>query len=615
MSPTNSHEFRRPRSYSKGQETKPFFSGRIIFATFVLYAIFSSYTFWSSYSESLSIQLATMSSPYSAANVFCPESLAMANLTRDHERRMNAIQHTNEELLKTNEELLAKLKKQSNETKVLRFDLIQLSRRVQHELETGTPPPVVHNQSIGTLLRYLPLNVIDVNDLHLSDYMADTWMTKKENFLQLKPPPDVAGIQTATRPSMTKDWTDFSIEHLSHIWSLFNVTHSEDESMLEEVILNLYAFLRLAKRRKSLYSAYDKVHKHQGDTVMKRTIAMIAFQPMIAAVDKEAMETLSDEEARKLQERADLLTTYSLAVTIASLYQVGFGRIVVVGYRDEDELGVRGAFELIHNAFPDEAPSTNGTATILPEGPHAFQLKLNGTTEVAYSRIYDEKWVFTRHVPVSMVRGSIVGMQKALKGELNDTMTMEWLGRNHADIINYWKYVYLSEPDTILNTKPWLLPSIRQQLDQGHSFYPHRINPLPHQEDFPITSKKHPGMFLPKNVHPFSNVSTLDPLSHFGSHSAFPDACCDGGDVLPGRTKEFGTGRFPCRDGYWWFFCGFDHHEDNETSAQMDQEQLAREEHKRLLEYPMIRFRDGSGMVWASNERGRRCFPSNGQCR
>lgn len=174
MSPTNSHEFRRPRSYSKGQETKPFFSGRIIFATFVLYAIFSSYTFWSSYSESLSIQLATMSSPYSAANVFCPESLAMANLTRDHERRMNAIQHTNEELLKTNEELLAKLKKQSNETKVLRFDLIQLSRRVQHELETGTPPPVVHNQSIGTLLRYLPLNVIDVNDLHLSDYMADT---------------------------------------------------------------------------------------------------------------------------------------------------------------------------------------------------------------------------------------------------------------------------------------------------------------------------------------------------------------------------------------------------------------------------------------------------------
>lgn len=159
------------------QESKPFFSGRCIFATFVWYVVFSSYTFWSSYTESISMQMATISSPYSAAHVFCPESLALSNRTKEQEQRIKEMHTTNEELLKTNEELLEKLKKKNNDTKHLRIQLLQMSRRVHYQAmeEVKSPhPPAASDHSIGGLLRYLPLNTIDVNDLHMSDYMADT---------------------------------------------------------------------------------------------------------------------------------------------------------------------------------------------------------------------------------------------------------------------------------------------------------------------------------------------------------------------------------------------------------------------------------------------------------
>lgn len=126
------------------------------------------------------MQMATMSSPYSATHVFCPESLAMANQTKEQEQRLKAMQKTNEELLKANEKLLEKLKQKSNESKYLRYDLLQLSRKVHFQMEDVTPPHVSSNHSIGSLLRYLPLNLIDTNDLHLSDYIADTVRAREE---------------------------------------------------------------------------------------------------------------------------------------------------------------------------------------------------------------------------------------------------------------------------------------------------------------------------------------------------------------------------------------------------------------------------------------------------
>jgi hypothetical protein len=535
-----------------------------------------------------------------------------SKLSERQQDKIGSLQEQNEKLVVENEELLKKLQKQEQQAKKDRFALVELkrneySRSRQRQSSSTSAEAMNRNSNIdgNSPVRYESLSIIEQHHLHLSDYIADCWLLNRNSFLKLLPPPEIAGLQTNGGPSMFVDWMNFSVEHLSHLWNVLNVTNVPDPTIFQTAIDHYKHYLETASRSVSLYHSHASsdihIHSHsdQGGEAgsMKQTIAMIAFQPMTAA-------TNSSETYEK---RADFLTAYSLAATIASLYQVGFGRILVVGYRDEDMIGVEGAFRLVESTFKNESTSTNTHTQI-----HTATMYMKDGTEIAYVRIRDEKWVYTRHMKVNMIRGCIVGMQKALSGQLNDTLTQQWLGNrttntnaNANATIEYWKYIYLSEPDTILHTKPWILPSIRNQLDKGLSFFPHRIQPLPHESNFPSSHKASSGgMFIPNNVFPFSNITTLDPLDQ-----QHPDSCCDGGDVLPGRTQEYGKGRFPC-DGYWWWACGF---HNNDTKKVLTKEEV-RNRFKRLLEYPMVRFKDGSGLVWGSNERGRRCFPSKTSC-
>lgn len=546
----------------------------------LVYGLVSSFALWNRVTDEQSIML-------KEANILCPDN---SKLSERQANTIKALQEENEKLLLDSEELLKKLHRQEQKTKDARFDLTTLRRSM-----VASNPQQQNSSSIPkaktSLLRYEPLNLIEQNHLHLSDYEADCWMLNRKNFFNLNPPPEIAGTQTGARPSMFHDWMDFSVEHLSHLWKVLNVINVPDPTIFQTAIQHYERYLEIASRSVSLYKSYSDIHNHQGEEAMSQAIAMISFQPMSASAHGREM----------FQERADLLTVYSLAATIASLYQVGFGRILVVGFRVDDIIGVEAAFRLVDSSFNQDG-AQSGNSTISNERlSWNTSLLMKGGTELAYARIRDADLVFTRHIKVSMVRGCIVGMQKALGGKLNADQTKEWLG-DKKNATDYWKYVYLSEPDTILHTKPWLLPSIRHALDKGHSFYPHRIQPLPHAYNFGTSHKASPDKFLPSTVSPFSNITTLDPLY---KHQ---DSCCDGGDVLPGRTLEYGTGRFPC-DGYWWWACGFFH---NETSKMTEREVLNR--HVRLLEYPMVRLKDGSGLVWGSNERGRRCFPSKTAC-
>jgi hypothetical protein len=540
-----------------------------------LYGFFSSFALWNNMTEASSVMIED-------TNLVCPD---YSKLSERQKGKIGSLQEQNEKLVKENEELLKKLQKHQQQTKKARFDLVQLNKNTYSTSQ--------QRQNTASL------NLINQNHLHLSDYIADCWLLNRNSFLNLQPPPDIAGMQTNAGPSMFVDWMDFSVEHMSHLWKLLNLTNAPDPTMFQTAIGYYEHYLETVSRSVSLYYSYSDSHSHQGESAMNQTIAMIAFQPMTAAANS----------SKTYDERADLLTAYSLAATIASLYQVGFGRILVVGYRDEDMIGVGGAFRLVDSTFKNDNTHThtrtNNNKTKTKTRDYTSwnaTMQMKGGTEIAYARIRDKDWVYTRHTKVSMVRGCIVGMQKALSGRLNETLMQQWLGNRTNNTTEYWKYVYLSEPDTILHTKPWILPSIRNQLDEGLSFYPHRIQPLPHESNFPSSHKTSAGMFLPSDVSPFSNITTLDPLY---KHQ---DSCCDGGDVLPGRTKEYGTGRFPC-DGYWWWACGF----YNNDTKKLTKEEV-RNRHKRLLEYPMVRFKDGSGLVWGSNERGRRCFPSKTSC-
>jgi hypothetical protein len=230
----------------------------------------------------------------------------------------------------------------------------------------------------------------------------------------------------------------------------------------------------------------------------------------------------------------------------------------------------------------------------------------------------------------NMQRGVVEGLQRALQGRMPPEQQHEWLGTKTATAAEDWNYVFLTEPDLLLNTKPWILPLLQTGLNQGLSFFPHRLQPLPHQADFPSTTtisttttttttqlqqNKQQQLLLPNHVAPFSNITTLQ---------FFQDSCCDEmTNEYPGRALEFGwrQHQFPCND--WWWTCGYNYnnntksnntntsqrmHSKNETAMMMQ------EAHQRLIPYPMMRLQGGSGVVFGSTEQGRRCVPSKTRC-
>ena len=146
---------------------------------------------------------------------------------------------------------------------------------------------------------------------------------------------------------------------------------------------------------------------------------------------------------------------------------------------------------------------------------------------------------------------------------------------------------------------------------------PHRLQPLPHEYNLPPAkieganqqkqqttkgnkhlSTRYKGRYLPGDIHPFSNITFLDRGDH----------CCDAGKGWPGRSEEFGEKQIPCST--WWWGCGFSEKEGVRLLGASE----IREKHKRLLGYPIMSLKSGTGVIFGPSEQGRRCFPSKDPC-
>ena len=204
------------------------------------------------------------------------------------------------------------------------------------------------------------------------DFFSATWLQPVEKFLML----DTDRIKTveagcfavirSNRESlrMTLDWLDFSVEHMSQWWKVLGV-FGDDEIPFQDAVSKFYHVV-----------AGVRVNQ---DSTMLNTIAVIAFQ-QYTSIDK--------------PERGKQLTSIALAATLASLLQAGFGRVVVVGYREDDSEVVREAFRLL----ADEVSRMDEDKVITKIA----------NMEVAYVRATDEE-VVSHHVKVNMVRAALVG--------------------------------------------------------------------------------------------------------------------------------------------------------------------------------------------------------------
>jgi hypothetical protein len=88
-----------------------------------------------------------------------------------------------------------------------------------------------------------------------------------------------------------------------------------------------------------------------------------------------------------------------------------------------------------------------------------------GNTEVGYASSSKEE-VASKITPIIRVKGALAGLQHAIQGKMEPSCLREcWLGVTCNAY--YWTYVYLTEPDTILQTRPLALVQIREALDNG----------------------------------------------------------------------------------------------------------------------------------------------------
>ena len=393
-----------------------------------------------------------------------------------------------------------------------------------------------NSRSVNNAIEWLQIPAFQL----YSDSFSASWLMNKKTFLETNLSKleyiEDASFQTFTgrrhRLRMPLDWLDFSVEHMSKWW---RVLHVPRLNYALERVLSIFERYRLERLEAS---------RHYPPQFLRPTVALIAFQQY-----KQKDGSYFNESRR--------LTISSLAATIASLVQVGMGRIVVVGYDVDDETIVRATFRELGASMT------------------ASQVSLLGS-ELAYVRVTPDM-VVSKYEPVNIPKASLYGLHRAMAG--NDTQwTQRWLGTNPLQ----WQYVYLTEPDTMLNTRPSALPHIEAALQDSLILAPHRLQPIPFEEDVPESPLR--DTFVPAD---FKTPIPLDALAG--------DSCCDeqAGAYRPGSHAETNE-----HCGNFWWTCGF----PEQTPKKYN--------HSRLVHYDFIRLRQGTGVVsLAGTEHGRRCLP------
>lgn len=367
------------------------------------------------------------------------------------------------------------------------------------------------------------------------------------------------------------DLLDFSVEHLSKWWAMLDI--HKNPIAYQSITSKLEAYIE-----KGLVE-FPTVD----DPVLKHTIAMIAFMPIRKG---------NDERSRRI-------TMLSLGSTLESLRRAEMGRVVVVMLDEEDESYALETFQylaekLSSDSIPIERHNNNNN--------NVNAVTKIGHMEVAFVKIPKES-TKTHIVKVNMPYGCLAGIRKAiflaegsssLKNDntttsdhtddaANPVYVQRWFGSNHDP--SYYQYLYLTEPDSILQSRPSTLKQIKQEVDQGGIVAPHRLQPIPHESDLRGLEDK--SLYL-NEKDGFEEVLVLDAVNNH-------DVCCDD----TGANKP-GMNSFPkCPKNFRWWSCGLRYKDPNDPDPQ-----------KRLRPYKLIRLAQGVGLTTiAGTLHARRCIP------
>ena len=165
------------------------------------------------------------------------------------------------------------------------------------------------------------------------------------------------------------------------------------------------------------------------------------------------------------------------------------------------------------------------------------------------------------------------------------------------EVASRFQYIYFSEPDLILHTRPSAMDAIRREMDRGGVFTAHRFMPIPHQRSFPNYDNF-------QNVLPdsgrFADIRELNRDLH---------SCCDAGKYYPSNPTHPSEPLpvYPCGHLQWWE-CGY-----FKRQKQYHDFASVAELHYRVPS-PFVSLVRGTGWPLIHNNQ-RVCFPqSYGAC-
>lgn len=454
---------------------------------------------------------------------------------------------------------------------------------------------------------------LDSAQVSMADGFSATWLQSKESFYQM----NLHDIDTCEDASfyayslgsngterrrveqkmrMTLDWMDWSVEHMSKWWKISNWDVPANTATVWGRIKNSFdAYIQDGVKLQHLQQSQTNNDNTPTTTpLLHRTVAGIAYQDY--------------KNGGSPQLGVDL-TALSLGATIESLRRAGFGRITIGLLR---HAAVSRDIEMISNLFATLAKQYSSFPTDTNNINNADNSDANdrktitlGATEIGYTFV-SETYIKTKTIHKNMPRAVLFGLKDALRTadlpesqrapNMTEVMT-GWLGTSQNP--SYWQYVYLTEPDTLLQTRPSSLPAIKEQVDNGMVLLPHRWQPIPHESDV-LGLDPTGNNFLTQEEFP--EVIDLEPYNH---NSDNHDACCDehAGPVMkPGKYPSSPK----CLPEIFWYACGFHKHQKHNATR-----------HFRLHHYELVRLIGGAGIVTiAGSEHGRRCIPkTNEVCR
>jgi hypothetical protein len=368
---------------------------------------------------------------------------------------------------------------------------------------------------------------------------------------------------------MSLDYLDLSVEHLSFWWRMMGAPRDVEANKFAVDAYSMYIARHVHQQLPFPYRLQSNpVHVTKP---LHPTVAVIAFG-----------QRKVKEVASPLAERAYKLTITSLGVTVASLVQLGVGRIVVVGSDPSDESVVQDSFQLLKSAENlDRVHLHEGTITQVYDTQLIFVLVQGDLLKSSYEN----------NIP----RATLTGLQKALQ-ESDPDWTRRWLGEQPQ----YWKYVYYTEADSILQTRPSMIPHLKRQLDYGLILNPHRFQVIAYDGDLPGRDKVPVEFKTPITLNSDEIVAYHGGDDTAKSGPGVFQHCCGSPDASyrPGSNRP-GISKFP-RCGKAWYKCGFD----------------GGRNHSRLEPYDFIVLSHGTGMTTiAATEQARRCIPSTVPCR